>query len=312
MRLKIIIAAFTLCAVALIGAEKEYVLGPEDQIRIWAAGVDEITKDPYRVDPSGYIDLPGLGRIQAAGLTIDELRQQLIAKLAKDVRQPKVSVDIISFGSQPVSVMGAVKQPGVHQLNGRKTLAEVLALAGGLADEAGPALKIVRRTEDGEIPLATARLDLSGKFSVAEVKLRNFLGAQNPVDNIIIRAHDVITVPRAETIYVIGEVRKSGGFALRDQEKISVLQVLSMAEGLSPTAAPQNARILRASPDGGERVEIAIDLRKVWEGKAKDEGLQANDVLFIPSSASKKVATRTIEAAIQTLTGVVPWRRTGM
>jgi polysaccharide export outer membrane protein len=308
----ILAAAAALWWIPVFAAEKEYVLGPEDQIRIWAAGVDEITKDPYRVDPSGYVDLPGLGRVKAVGLTVEELRLQLLAKLAVEVRQPKISIDIVSFGSQPVSVMGAVKQPGVHQLNGRKTLAEVLALAGGLADDAGPAAKIVRRWEDGLIPLESARQDLSGKFSVAEVKLKDFLGAQNPAENIVIRAHDVITVPRAETIYVIGEVRRSGGFALRDQEKLSVLQVLALAEGLAPTASAQNAKILRVSPDGGERKEIAINLKKVMEGKANDEGLQANDVLFIPSSAPKKVGARVAEAAIQTLTGVVIWRRPGM
>ena len=289
-------------------APPDYVLGPDDQLKIWALGVEDISKETFRVEPSGRVDLPLIGAIQAAGLTVEQFKDRLRERLAVEVRVPRVSVDIVSFGSQPVSVMGAVGTPGVHQLHGRKRLAEVLALAGGLRPDSGSTAKIVRRIENGPIPLPLAKLDPGGKHSVAEIRLRDFVDARNPAENILIEPHDVISIPRAELIYVLGEVRKPGGFTLSDHPRMSVLQVLSMAEGWAPLSAPQSARILRVPADGGERVEIPVDLKKIVAGKGEDIGLGPNDVLYVPGSTSKKIAIRSLEAAIQTLSGVIIWR----
>src|SRR6266850_3147444 len=141
----------------------QYVLGPEDQIKIWALGVEEISDKPVRIDPSGEIDLPLVGRVHAAGLTVEQFKSGLAKRLAKEVREPRVSVDIVEFGSQPISVMGAVNHPGVLQVSGRKTLAEVLSLAGGLRTDAGPYVKITRQVKYGEIPIHNAKTDESGK-----------------------------------------------------------------------------------------------------------------------------------------------------
>ena len=286
----------------------EYVLGPEDVIKIWALGMEEISEKSVRVDPAGYIDLPVLGRLQVAGLTVEKLRERLLESLAIEVREPKVSVEIIEFGSQPVSVMGAVGLPGVHQLRGRKTLAEVLALAGGLREDAGPTIGITRTMEWGPIPLPSVEIDHSGRFSVAQIKLKKFLDAANPADNISIRPHDVITIPHAEMVYVIGAVRKPGGFLLNERESVSALQALSMAEGLGTTPAAQDSKILRIVPGTDQRQEIGIDLKRVLSGNAKDVSLQPNDILFVPTSASKQAARRALEAAVQTLSGVLIWR----
>src|SRR5689334_23801278 len=78
----------------------QYVLGPEDQIKIWALGVEEISDKPVRIDPGGEIDLPLVGRVHAAGLTVEQLKSALAEKLAKEVREPRVSIDIVEFGSQ--------------------------------------------------------------------------------------------------------------------------------------------------------------------------------------------------------------------
>jgi len=286
----------------------QYVLGPDDQIKIWAFGVEEITDKPVRIAPGGYIDLPLLGRIRAAGLTVEELRAELLKQLAREVREPKVSIDIVEFGSQPVSVMGAVNHPGIHQLGGRKTLMEVLSLAGGLRQDAGSRIKISRPIERGQVPLATAQLDPTGKFSVASVDVKAMMSAAKPADNILIQPHDVITVPEAEVVYVIGEVRKPGAFVLNDRNSVSVLQALSMAEGLGATPAPQDSRILRSVPGNTERKQIPVDLKKVLVGKAEDMNLRADDILFVPSSTGKKAVARALEAAIQTTTGIIIWR----
>lgn len=290
----------------------QYVLGPGDQVRIWALGVEEISDKPVRIDPSGDLHLPILGRVHAAGLTTGQLIGTLKQRLTKEVRQPQVSVDIVEFGSQPVSVMGAVNHPGVQQVSGRKTLAEMLALAGGLRPDAGPYVKISRQIECGEIPLPTARVDSSGHFSTAQLRVKDLLAAANPAENILIQPHDVITVPTAEMVYVVGAVRKPGNFALNERESVSVLQALSMAEGLGPTPKAQDSKILRLVPGSDQRKEIPVDLKKVMGGKAEDMALKANDILFVPDSTAKKVTARALEAVIQAATGVVIWRGPSM
>jgi polysaccharide export outer membrane protein len=94
---------------------------------------------------------------------------------------------------------------------------------------------------------------------------------------------------------------------LNDREKMSLLEALSLAGGVNRTASPQNARVLRAK-NGSEREEIPVDLKKILEGKASDFDLRAQDILFVPSSATRRASLRAIEAAIQIGTGVV-WRR---
>lgn len=286
-----------------------YVLGPGDQIVIQALDLEEISNNAIPIGMNGDITLPIVGRLHAAGLTVEEFEAQLNDRLGNYLTHPQASVIVTEFASQPVSVLGAVKNPGVHQLQGRKTLFEILSLAGGTQDDAGYSVKIARRKEWGRIPLPNATEDPTGQFTVAEVDLRSIVEAKNPSANIPIRPHDVISVPRAQLIYVIGQVRKPGGFALRERESVSALQALSLAEGLDRVAAPGNARIIRAGPNPKERTEVAVDLKKILEGKAPDIPLRPEDILFVPTSNSKAAALRSIEAAIETGTGIAIWRR---
>ena len=286
----------------------QYLLGPDDQIKIWALGVDEIADKPLRLDPAGDIDLPLIGKVHAGGLTVDQLKESLTQRFSKDLLDPKVSVQIVEFGSQPVSVMGAVNKPGIHQLNGHKTLMEVLSLAEGLRQDAGPRVNISRKIEYGTIPLSNARPDATGQFSVAEVPVKQLLAGASPADNILISPHDVVTVPIAESVFVMGAVKKPGEVPLKENPSISVLQALASAEGYGETPAPQNARIVRLVPGTSDRKDIPVDLTKIQNGKAEDIGMRPNDILVVPPSGPKRAATRAVEAAIQTATGVIIWR----
>src|ERR1035441_413340 len=95
---------------------------------------------------------------------------------------------------QPVSVLGAVRTPGVHQIRGSKTLFEVLSLAGGLNPDAGSAIRITRRKSAGPLPLPGATDDSSGEYQVAEVSVKSVMEAQNPKENIQVLPDDVVTV----------------------------------------------------------------------------------------------------------------------
>jgi len=119
----------------------------------------------------------------------------------------------------------------------------------------------------------------------------------------------VVTVPPAEMVYVMGEVRKPGEVALKDNASISVLQALASAEGFGQTPAPQDAKIVRQIAGSAERKEIPVDLRKVLAGDAEDMAMHPNDILVVPPSGPKKAAARAVEAAVQAATGIAIWRR---
>jgi polysaccharide biosynthesis/export protein len=288
--------------------EGSYRLGPNDTITVQCLNVDEFTNTPIRIDTDGKITLPRLGRIQAAGLTVQQLEMDLTSRLREYLLEPQVVVRLAEARSQPVSVVGSVKLPGVHQLEGTKTLLEVLSLAGGLSDDAGQTVKITRRPEWGPIPLATAHADDTKSFSVAAVDLKELIAAKTPANNIEIRPNDVISVPRAEVVYVVGEVRKPGSFTLSSRESLTVLQALSLAEGLAPTANSGKAKILRGK-SADARTEVPVNLAKLLSGQSADGPMLPGDILFVPTNKAKSAGTRTLEAIITAATGVAVYRR---
>jgi polysaccharide export outer membrane protein len=285
-----------------------YLLGAEDELQISGPEPDEVPTKVVRVDGEGDIQVPLVGRIHVAGLTVQQAEQEVNKKLAVYVKKPQAALDVKELRSQPASVLGAVNQPGVHQVEGRKTLLEMISLAGGVRPDAGYSIRITRQVEWGCIPLPGATMDASGQFSVAQVKLQDIMEAKVPEENIQIFPHDVISVPKAELIYVTGDVKKSGGFILGEKQNMSVLQAISMAEGLGTAPDTKHAKILRMNPGADQRTEIPVDLKTILQGKGHDVPLQGNDILFVPDSTGRKIALRALEAAIQTGTGVAIYR----
>jgi polysaccharide biosynthesis/export protein len=285
-----------------------YLLGPDDQLDISAPELAELANKPTRIDGEGNVQVPLVGRVHVAGMTVEQTEQELNKRLSTYIKQPQVAVSIVEVRSQPVSVLGAVNTPGVHQIQGHKTLLEMLASAGGVRQDAGYSIRITRSVDWGCLPLPDAQKDPTGKFNVASVNLKEITEAKNPQANIQIFPHDVITVPKAEMIYVIGDVRRSGGFVLGEKQSMSVLQALSLAEGLNRTANTHHARILRLKPDADKREELTVDLSGVLAGKKPDVPLQGDDILFVPGSLTKGTAMRTLEAFVQAGTGMAIWR----
>ncbi len=289
--------------------EPGYVLGPNDQISIHVVSCEEINDKPIPVDLSGMVHLPLVGSLKASGSTIQQLQAEITDRLRQYLLHPDVSVSVVEFRSQPVSVVGAVKAPGVQQVQGRKTLLEMLSLVGGLDPSAGPTLKITRQSQWGSIPLPNVKQNATKQFSVAEVNLKSLIQATHPEENIFVKPHDVISVPRAEMVYVIGEVQKAGGYVLNDIDQITVLQALSMAGGLSQTARGQEVRILRRTPGSVERREIPVNVNKMLNGQNPDVRMQPEDILFIPNNVPKRAMIRALEAGVQIGSGIAIWRR---
>jgi polysaccharide export outer membrane protein len=285
-----------------------YVLGPNDQITVSVVELPEFSGRSYRIDEDGTVSLPLLGRVRAGGLTLTQLETSLYSSLRTQVRTPHVTANVTEARSVTISVMGAVNAPGMQQIQGAKTLFDVLAAAGGLKPEAGELVTITRRASEGPLNLPNELKDPADDRSTAAVKVRDIVELRDPRVNILVHAHDEVSVSRGTLLYVIGNVHKPGGFTLLQGHGVSALEALSMAEGLAPNASPGAARILRRTSETEAREQIPVNLKKILAGKIKDVQLSPDDILYVPDNTSRRVATKTLETALATISGLIIWR----
>lgn len=287
------------------GISSDYLIGPEDVLKIRVFDVKDLD-ETVRVANDGTIVIPLLGRVEASGLTSDELRNRLEKELGKNLLQnPQVTVFVEQFHARPVSIVGAVEKPGIYQITGPRSLIEMLSLAGGLATRntgsAGKTIYVTRPGGFGNLKLVTGMHKVASDKIAIDIK--DLLYTQAKGLNIPIKPHDIIAVSKADVVYVAGGgVRKPGGFVLQDRDSITVIQALAMAEGLAPNAARHNARIIHTEANGSH-IDIPIDLEKVIRNKAPDPDLAANDILYVPSSRGKAALEKTTQAIVQTVSG---------
>lgn len=294
------------------GAAADYVIGPEDVLRIDVFQVPELSNLQVRVANDGTITVPLLGRVEASGLTATQLANTLQSKWGQNYLQnPQIAVFVVQFQAKPVSVVGAVEKPGLYYLTGPRTLIEVLSMAGGLAKRssapAGPVVYVTRPEGLGGLqPVAGMRLVAPDKV---EIDIQKLLYSNQSALNIPIKPLDIISVSKADVVYVTGRgVQRPGGFVLEDRENVTVFQALAMAEGLGPDAAKHDARIIRQKADGS-REEIRVDLDKVQKGEAPDPVMAANDILFVPDSTQRRALKRAVDSAITTVSGLLIFGR---
>jgi polysaccharide export outer membrane protein len=292
-------------AEAITGSQP-YTLGAGDEISIRVLDSTDITDKPIRIDPNGDVALPLIGRVHAAGNSLVTLEAEITDRLRTYVKNPQVSINITEYASQPISVLGSVTAPGVYQLSGTKTLAQVLALAKGLTPDAGGEIRIASYDATGTTPAAGSEAVSNPKITLVPVE--DLLSSSSAVGGMLIRPRDVITVPKAQIVYVIGEVHKPGMHVLTHRESVSVLEALSMAEGPLPSASLQHAKILRRDPASNQRIEIPLDLKPVLAGRGENMMLRPDDILLVPNNAPRSVGLRSLEVAIQLGTGIAIWR----
>jgi polysaccharide biosynthesis/export protein len=284
-----------------------YMLGSGDQVAIDVPDLSEqFNLKAYRVDGDGHLRLPFAGDIRAEGLTVSQLEAVIKAHLGNVLKNPDVVVTIVGFGSEPVSVLGAVNSPGIVQLAGLRNFFEVLSLAGGLRSDAGGQATITRSTSrSGAIPLPTAQTDSSGDFSVVTIDVKDILNSTNTAQNITMLPGDRISVPATDLVYILGSVIKTGGYPLNQNASLSALQVVSLAEGFDKVAAPQSATILRKVPGSPNRIQIAANLRSLAKGKGPEVSLVGGDILYIPNSKVKSIGFRTADIIVSASSAAV-------
>jgi polysaccharide export outer membrane protein len=268
-----------------------YQLGPNDQILVRCPQAEELNEKPFRIDSEGYINLPLVGRVRAGGMSQQELEAELVKRLKEYIRDPQVIITVTQFRSEPVFFIGAFVRPGIYGLQGRRTLVEMLVSVGGLQTDASRHIKVTRRAEYGPIPLPNAVEDPEKKISTVEISMGSLREQVNPAEDIILQPFDVISVERAELVYINGEVAKTSAIALGERDSISLLQAITQAGGLTRDAKKSQVRILRPIVNTTRRAEIDIDVNDIYSGKANDFPLLPNDVLYVPRSYKRTIWT---------------------
>jgi polysaccharide biosynthesis/export protein len=295
----------------------QYFIAPDDLLEIDVMDVAELSRE-YRVGPDGAITIPLLSSsIVAQGLTPEQLAAVISDRLRMSglVSKPHVVVAVKSSRVHSVAILGAVRRPQIYPVFGTTTLLDIISQAEGLADDAGNSAIVTR----GDMARQAAKPAgnpgdseaANTQSAVEKVDLKKLMESGDPALNLTIYPGDRVTVERAGIVYVVGAVNRPGGFTLRsDHEEMTVLKAVALGEGLSSTARAKDAMIIRQGPQiPGGREEIAVNLSNVVSGRAPDQRLRPNDILFVPDSASKRALRRGAEAAIQIATGIIIFRR---
>jgi polysaccharide export outer membrane protein len=269
-------------------------LGPGDLIEISVVDMPELSGRRVRVPRDGGIGVPLLGEVPVAGRSVADLEEDLRRRLQqKYMHDPQVAVFVHERRSQRISVLGAVRKGGVLELAGRLRLADALAMAEGLTDDADHVVYLFRRAPTAAVARAQARQGQAAAPAPAEpapamtdimttIDLEAIANGNEDL-NVPLEAGDVIQVPRAGSVYVGGSVVRPGSVPLKG--KTTVHQAILAAGGASNVAALGDVRLYRKKPDG--QVEITpLDLEQFEAGQDAPV-VQKNDVIVVGRSAIK-------------------------
>jgi polysaccharide export outer membrane protein len=269
----LVVFLLTLCgAGGTARAQGAYRIGPRDLIEVRVFEVPELNVQ-RRVSEDGSINLPLVGDVAVAGQTEAEVTQNLRALLeGKYFQHVSVDLKVLEFRARPISVIGAVKQPGNLGFSGRWTLLAAITAAGGLAENHGNVLYVLRHSDDG----------LSDQIAI---DLDDLLVRADPRVNVPLFANDLVNVPSAVeiTIYCLGEVARPGALLFKSTERITLLAAISRAGGLTDRAA-KGILIKRAATATAPASEIEADYKRILAGKAPDVELRQGDVIVIKES----------------------------
>jgi polysaccharide biosynthesis/export protein len=268
-------------------------LGVDDLVAVSVYDAPELTRS-VRVEADGTIHLPLLKNgVAASGIFPGELEAS-VAKALKDEEilvDPVVKITVVEYHSRPIAVIGAVKKPLTFQAVGVVTLLDALARAEGLSSDAGTEILLTR---DGK---------------VKRIAVKTLVKDADPAVNYTLHGGEEIRVPEAGKIFVVGNVRKPGGFTMHDSSDESVLKMVALSEGLLPYAS-KLAYVYRRD-ENGTKQEIPIELEKIMERKSPDVTLIIDDVLYIPDNKSKRTTMTVIDRITQfgasTASGVLIW-----
>ncbi len=259
-----------------------YKVGNEDLLEVNIYGQKELNR-VVRVDQDGMIKLPLIGETQVKGLSTTEIEKKLEGLYEEDyLHHPQVTVFVKEYRHQRVSVVGAVNKPGIFPMIGPRTIFEMLSEAGGLMEEAGDVVHVIRKSGPAFKGGSTA----SGSPQTLIINMRSALNqSAAELCSLAVQDGDVINVPFAGFAYVTGEVLKPGKVAVK--QGLTVSQAVAVAGSFTPVASNQ-IQVLRFD-EQGERQIIPVDWGTLAQGTGNDLLLKEDDVVVVPSSAGKKL-----------------------
>jgi polysaccharide biosynthesis/export protein len=261
-KIKILAVAFMMfCFGALHSgiAAADVPLGPGDVVKISVFGNDDL-KLETRISEAGSITFPLIGEVRVGGLSTGQAETKIADMLDKGgfIRSPQVNILVSEMQSQQVSVLGQVNMPGRYPVDGKRSLTDIIAVAGGLTEEAGDTVVLVR-TRDG-------------KTTKDKIDMDELMRSSDPSKNPQLTTGDSVYVERAPRFYIYGEVQKPGSYKL--ERNMIVLQALSAGGGLSPRGTERGVRIKRRDANGELHV---INVKH-------DDLVKADDIVYVKES----------------------------
>ena len=258
-----------------------YRIGAGDVLEIRVFNRPQLSRESVRVDNGGLIRMPMIESEIPAGCRSEaELAETIAALYKKYLHHPHVDVFVKEYGSKPVAVIGAVDKPGQFQLQRRVRLLELISLAGGPTDRAGERVLVAGNAK----VLSCDRIaDATDGFQ--SYNLNNTLKGED-FANPFVRPGDIITIPEAQQVFVVGNVFKPISISLK--EKLTVSQAVAMAGGTMADAQKNRVHVLRLLPGDRGKTEIVVNLEAIRKREADDIELRANDIVEVPTSAGKR------------------------
>ena len=252
------VGLFASAAQAQLG--NEYRLGPGDVVRITVYNNPDLTTEA-QITQQGRITFPLIGEVQIGNMEKGQAEQVIARRLGDGgfVVKPQVNVLVLGFKSQQISVLGQVNRPGKYPIEQASTLADLLAIAGGISQAGADVITHISKGADGKT--AKRDIDIHEALKNGEME-KNF-----PVSN-----GDIIFVPRAPLFYIYGEVQRPGAYRL--EKDMTVMQALSVGGGLNVRGTERGIRVNRHSPDGKVAV---IETRMT-------DPVKENDVIYVKES----------------------------
>lgn len=285
-------------------SDNSYQIGPDDVLDIRVFNRPQLSRDAVRVDGRGMITMPLIQEVNAACKTERGLADEIATRYLKYQRNPQVDVFIKEYKSKPVAVIGAVNSPGQFQLQRRVRLFELLAFAGGPHDRAGRVVQVIHTMSRSICQPASpsaANTDSAEALEDSPVEQYdlNEMRQGSAQSNPFAQPGDIVTVLEAAQAYVVGNVLRPIAIPLK--EPVTISQAIAIAGGTMPDTKTDKVRIIRRESGSGLKTELYVDLKAIEKRQADDIALQANDIVDVPASGSKRFLRSLIGTVVPTI-----------
>jgi polysaccharide export outer membrane protein len=274
--------------------DDRYRIGPADVLDIRIHNRPQLSRETVRVEGNGMIRMPLIDtEIQAACLTEGELAKEIATRYAKYYRNLQVDVFIKEYHAKQVAIIGAVNDQSRFELQRRVRLLELLTYAKGPSTKAGQTINIVHSTDASPCKQQDENSDVASFFS--SYRLSDVLRG-DPAANPYLEAGDIVTVPEADQVYVVGNVFMPLTISLR--EPVTLTRAIAMAGGLKQDTKKDKIRVLRQEPGAATRKEITVDLSAIEKKRSEDLALLPNDIVDVPTSAGKSFLRSLVQGIV--------------